>query len=101
MDLFNRDIIGWNLSSNMTTRYTVLAAINKAGQQYNLNDGMIFHSDRGTQYTSKATRNTLKSYNIIQWVARARNCWENAVAESFFKSLKTELIYGPKLMRAK
>lgn len=101
MDLFNRDIIGWNLSSNMITKNTVLVAINKAGQQYNLNDGMIFHSDRGTQYASKATRNTLKSYNIVQSMSRARNCWDNAVAESFFKSLKTELIYGTKLVGAK
>ena len=101
MDLFNRDIIGWNLSSNMTAKDTILAAINKVCAQYNLENGMIFHSDRGTQYTSKATRNTLKSYNIIQSMSRAGNCWDNAVAESFFKSLKTELIYGTKLMGAK
>ena len=101
MDLFNRDIIGWNLSSNMTTKDTVLAAINKATSQYSFEDGMVFHSDRGTQYASKATRNTLESYNIDQSMSRARNCWDNAVAESFFKSLKTELIYGTKLMGAK
>ncbi len=88
MDLFNRDIIAWNLSNNMKTKDTVLAAINKVGQQYNLNDGMIFHSDRGTEYASKATRNTLKSYNMVQSMSRAGNCWDNAVAESFFKSLK-------------
>jgi putative transposase len=101
MDLFNRDIIGWNLSSNMTTKDTVLAAINKAAMQYSFEDGMVFHSDRGAQYASKTTRSTLKSYNIVQRVSRARNCWDNAVAESFFKSLKTELIYGTKLMGAK
>ena len=101
MDLFNRDVIGWSLSSNMTTKDTALAAINKAATQYYFNDGMIFHSDRGTQYASKATRNTLKSYNIVQSMSRAGNCWDNAVAESFFKSLKTELIYGTKLVGAK
>ena len=101
MDLFNRDIIGWNLSSNMTTKDTVLAAINKAAIQYSFEDRMIFHSDRGTQYASKATRNTLRSYNIVQSMSRAGNCWDNAVAESFFKSLKTELIYGTKLVGAK
>lgn len=58
MDLFNRDIIGWNLSSNMTTKDTVLAAINKASTQYSFEDGMVFHSGRGAQYASKATRNT-------------------------------------------
>ena len=60
MDLFNRDIIGWSLSSNMITKDTVLAVINKATTQWSFNSGMIFHSDRGTQYASKATRNTLK-----------------------------------------
>ena len=101
MDLFNRDSIGWNLSTNMTTKDTVLAAINKAAVQYSFEEGMLFHSDRGIQYASKATRNTLKSYNIVQSMSRVRNCWDNAVAESFFKSLKTELIYGTKLIGAK
>ena len=85
----------------MTTKDTVLAAINKGATQYNFNEGMIFHSDRGTQYASKATRNTLKSYNMVQSMSRAGNCWDNAVAESSFKSLKTELIYGTKLVGAK
>lgn len=62
---------------------------------------MIFHSDRGTQYASRAIRGTLKSYNIVQSISRSQNCWDNAVTESFFKSLKTELIYGTKLMGAK
>lgn len=48
---------------------------------------MIFHCDRGVQYASKATRNTLKFYGIIQSMSRAGNCWDNAVAESFFSSL--------------
>ena len=101
MDLFNRDIIAWNLSANMTAKDTVLAAINKAAVQYSFEEGMLFHSDRGTQYASKATRNTLKSYGVVQSMSRAGNCWDNAVAESFFKSLKTELIYGTKLVGAK
>lgn len=66
MDLFNRDIISWNLSSNITTKDTLLAAINKATTQHNIDRGIIFHSNRGTQYTSKATRNTLKLYNTVQ-----------------------------------
>ncbi len=70
MDLFNRDIIGWNLSANMTIKDTVLAAINKAATQYSLDRGMVFHSDRGTQCTSKAIRNTLNTYNIIQSMSR-------------------------------
>lgn len=101
MDLFNRDIIGWNLSANMTAKDTVLAAINKVATQYTFEPEMLFHSDRGVQYASKATRNTLKSYQIIQSMSRKGDCWDNAVAESFFKSLKMELIYGTKLVGAK
>ncbi len=100
LDLFNRDVIGWNLSSNMTAKDTVLAALNKTSNNHRFDKGMIFHSDRGVQYASKATRNTLKSYGIIQSMSRAGNCWDNAVAESFFKSLKAEMIYGNKLVGA-
>ena len=100
LDLFNRDIIGWSLSNNMTTKDTVLAAINKASERYRFTSGMIFHSDRGIQYAAKATVNTLKSYKIVQSMSRIGNCWDNAVAESFFKSLKTELMYGNRLFDA-
>jgi transposase InsO family protein len=101
MDLFNRDIIGWNLSANMTTKDTILVAINKIARQYRFEEGILFHSDRGVQYASKATRNTLKSYKVIQSMSGAGDCWDNAVAESFFKTLKTELIYGTKTIGAK
>lgn len=101
MDLFNRDITGWTLSSNMTAQDTVIAAINKAAANSPFQEHMIFHSDRGVQYAAKATVNTLKSYKIIQSMSRKGNCWDNAVAESFFKSLKIELLYGYKLMDKK
>ena len=97
MDLFNRDIIGWSLSSNMTAQNTVIAALNKAAKNTLFQDRMIFHSDRGVQYAALATVNTLNSYNIVQSMSRKGNCWDSAVAESLFKSLKTELIYGSKL----
>ncbi|VAW10131.1 Mobile element protein [hydrothermal vent metagenome] len=58
---------------------------------------LIFHSDRGIQYVSKAFRNQLKTNSLItQSMSRKGNCWDNAVAESFFKSLKTEMIYHNK-----
>lgn len=98
MDLFNRDILGWTLSSNMKAQDTVIAAINKAAVNCPFQNGMIFHSDRGVQYAAQATVNTLKSYEVIQSMSRKANCWDNAVAEAFFKSLKMELIYGNKLM---
>lgn len=98
IDLFDRDVIGWNISDGMSAQQTVLPAIKKADVNRNFAKGMIFHSDRGVQYACKATANTLKSYRIIRSMSRKGNCWDNAVAESFFKSLKTELIYGNKLM---
>lgn len=60
--------------------------------------GLIFHSDRGVQYASNKFVKTIESYNVIRSMSRKGNCWDNAVAESFFKSLKTELIYGNKLI---
>ncbi|MEG2334965.1 IS3 family transposase, partial [Chryseobacterium sp.] len=53
---------------------------------------------RGVQYASKKFVNTIESYGVIRSMSRRGNCWDNAVAESFFKSLKTELIYGNKLI---
>jgi len=58
---------------------------------------MLFHSDRGVQYACKQTVNVLKSFGVAQSMSRKGNCWDNAVAESFFKSFKTELVYGAKL----
>lgn len=74
------------------------SSYNKATVNSPFQDGMIFHSERGVQYAAKAAVNTLKSYKAIQSMSRKANCWDNAVAEAFFKSLKTELIYGNKLM---
>lgn len=60
---------------------------------------LIFHSDRGIQYANKKFTNVLDSYkNITRSMSRKGDCWDNAVAESFFKSLKTELVYGSKLI---
>jgi transposase InsO family protein len=59
----------------------------------------LFHSDRGVQYASKKFTNVVDSYKIItRSMSRKGNCWDNAVAESFFKTLKTEQIYGNKLI---
>jgi transposase InsO family protein len=97
IDLFDRKIIGWSLSDNMKTIDTVLPAIKMACTNRLLKQGMIFHSDRGVQYCCKETVNYIKSYKFIQSMSRKGNCWDNAVAESFFKSFKSELIYGNKL----
>ena len=98
MDLYDRKIIGWSLSDGMSTNETTLASWKMAIRNRNVEVGFIFHSDRGVQYANNKFANVLESYKVIQSMSRKGNCWDNAVAESFFKSLKTELIYGNKLI---
>lgn len=92
MDLFDRKIIGWALSTNMTTDDTVLAAWKMALGQRPVTQPLIFHSDRGTQYASYAFRGELEKYPVTQSMSRKGNCWDNAVAENYFKILKSELV---------
>lgn len=96
IDLFDRKIIGWALSSTMHTKNTSVPAFKMAVKNNNLknNNSLIFHSDRGIQYACDEFANELaKNKSITQSMSRKGNCWDNAVAESFFKTLKTELIY--------
>ena len=93
MDLYDRKVIGWALSTTMTTQATILAAwrmamLNRPIEQNQL----IFHSDRGVQYASYAFTIELKKHKVIQSMSRKGNCWDNAVAENFFKILKSELV---------
>jgi len=98
MDLYDRKMIGWSLSDGMSTEETSLAAWRMALKNRPVEKGLIFHSDRGVQYANHAFANTLESQKVTRSMSRKGNCWDNAVAESFFKSLKTELIYGNKLI---
>ena len=98
MDLYDRKIIGWSLSDGMSTNETTLASWKMAIRNRNVKKGLIFHSDRGVQYANNKFANVLESYKVTRSMSRKGNCWDNAVAESFFKSLKTELIYGNKLI---
>lgn len=96
IDLFDRKVIGWSLSENLKANQTILPAFNMAKLNRPLSDSqsLIFHSDRGIQYACEEfvlLLNTCKF--IIRSMSRKANCWDNAVAESFFKTLKTELIY--------
>lgn len=100
IDLFDRKVIGWSISDNMTTQETVYKAFNMAKHNRAITKGMIFHSDRGSQYASCDFVELLKTNNLTQSMSRKGNCWDNAVAESFFKSLKCEMIYGNKLISA-
>jgi len=90
IDLADRMVIGWNLSDNMTDIDTVIAAFKKALNNRKIETGLIFHSDRGSQYVSTEFRKLLADNKCIQSMSRKGNCWDNAVAESFFKTIKTE-----------
>jgi len=93
MDLADRMVVGWSLSNNMTDQDTVMAAFNKAIETRPISSGLVFHSDRGSQYASNDFRKLLASEKCIQSMSRKGNCWDNAVAESFFKTIKTESLY--------
>jgi len=93
MDLYNRKIIGWSMSNRLTTNTTTIPALNYALRENQPSEGLIFHSDRGVQYASNDFRELLKKHHIIQSMSGKGNCYDNAVAESFFHTLKTELVY--------
>lgn len=93
IDLADRMVVGWSLSNNMTDQDTVIAAFNKAIQNRPILPKLVFHSDRGSQYASKDFRKLLRSEKCIQSMSRKGNCWDNAVAESFFKTIKVESLY--------
>ena len=96
IDLADRMVVGWNLSKNMTDLHTTVAAFKKAVNTRPIKAGLIFHSDRGAQYASDDFRTLLNKYRCIQSMSRKGNCWDNAVAESFFKTIKVEELYHHK-----
>ena len=91
LDLYSRMIVGWCLDQRLTSSL-VTTAIRNAIIQRGENLGIIFHSDRGSQYASEAVRDMLKDNKMIQSMSRKGNCYDNAVMESFFHTLKTELV---------
>jgi len=92
IDLFNRMVVGWSMGNRITQELT-LSALRMALWKRKPGRGLLSHSDRGSQYTSKAYRKLLSDHGIICSMSRKGNCWDNAVAESFFHTLKTELVY--------
>ena len=91
LDLADRKIVSWVLTEDMSTEKTVYKAWLEARKHRNITNNHIFHSDRGVQYASNKMTNILKSSNkITQSMSRKGNCWDNAVAESFFKTIKYE-----------
>lgn len=95
MDAYNREIIGWAMDKRMT-KELVIRAMEGAIKKRRPAQALIFHSDRGSQYASYAFRRLLTKNHIRQSMSGQGNCYDNAMAESFFKTLKTELIYQNK-----
>ena len=94
MDLYDRKVVGWSMSPTMEAEKTVVAAFRMAVKTRPVNPReLIFHSDRGIQYACDRFRGLLKASHIRQSMSRKGNCWDNAVAENFFKIIKSELIY--------
>ena len=93
LDLYSRKIVGWAFSDSLATPI-VSDALAMAVQQRKPTGALIFHSDRGCQYASAAFRTALTQANITPSMSRKGCCYDNAVAESFFHSLKTEWVRG-------
>ena len=93
IDLFSRLVVGWSIATRMFASL-VTDALEMAIANRNPGPGLIHHSDRGVQYASDAFQKILKEHNYRGSMSRKGDCWDNAVAESFFKTLKVELIYG-------
>ena len=85
------------MSVTLSAKETIIPAIRMAYKNRPFTGVMIFHSDRGIQYASKQSVNLLKSLKAEQSMSRKVNCRVNEVAESFFKTFKSEMIYGTKL----
>lgn len=93
IDLYSRKVVGWSLQPTMT-KQLVCDALIMALWRRGFPKGILFHSDRGSQYCSNDYQKMLKHYHLKCSMSRKGNCWDNAVAESFFHSLKTELVHG-------
>jgi putative transposase len=94
VDLFSRKVVGWSIADHMRTELVLDALKAALGSRVPDTEGLLFHSDRGSQYAAGDYRNALELANITASMSRRANCWDNAVAESFFSSLKTELVHN-------
>jgi putative transposase len=93
IDLFNRMVVGWSMSNGMSAAETSIAALRHAQERFQPSSDLLFHSDRGVQFACTDFRKQLTDFKMIQSMSAKGDCWDNAVAESFFGTLKKELIY--------
>jgi putative transposase len=92
LDLFSRSVVGWAVGASLSTELP-LAALDMAIGRRRPGKGLMHHSDRGCQYTSADYREQLAALGVTVSMSRKGNCWDNAVAESFFATLKKELVH--------
>lgn len=92
LDLFSRRVVGWSMDSYID-RTLALDALSMALKTRRPSSGLLHHSDRGVQYASADYQGQLRNRGIICSMSRKGNCWDNAVAESFFSTLKAELVH--------
>lgn len=91
IDLYSRMIVGWSVQRHMRAEL-VDEALRMALGRREVEPGLIFHSDRGSQYTSEKFRATCHDFGVVQSMSRKGNCWDNAVSESFFSAVDRELL---------
>lgn len=96
LDLADRKVIGWALSDTMEAGKTTIPAWKMAVKNRPIGAQLIFHSDRGIQYACNEFKKQFIGIPVLQSMSRKGNCWDNAVAESFFKTMKTEMVYHEK-----
>ncbi|WP_329375172.1 IS3 family transposase [Streptomyces sp. NBC_01483] len=92
IDCHTKAVVGWAMADHMKTSL-ISDALDMAARNIDLAEGCIFHSDRGSQYTSRELRSKLSSLGLRASVGRTGVCWDNAMAESFFGALKNELVH--------
>ena len=96
MDLYSRKVLGWSLSDRRTVKLT-MTVLNRSIARRKPEEGLIFHSDRGIEYSAYKYQDKLKEHGIIPSMNRPGHCQDNAHMESFFHSLKAELIKGTQI----
>jgi putative transposase len=92
LDVYNRQIVGWAMSERLN-RQIVIAPLQQAMNRRSPTENLIFHSDQGSQYTSDEFRQLLHNHGILASNSGQGNCYDNAITETFFHTLKTELVY--------
>jgi putative transposase len=92
IDLFTRKVVGWSTGSHLEASLVVAALSRALLLTRAAPEALLFHSDRGVQYTSRRCRQLLLANGILQSMSRKGNCWDNAVSESFFATLEKELL---------